>query len=228
MIKYYEGSAFNAPAKAIVNTVNCVGVMGAGIALEFKLRYPEMFDDYSKKCKNKIIKVGAVDYYQNRDITIVNFPTKMHFKYPSRIEWIEAGLQNFVQTYMHYGITSIAFPKLGTLNGGLDWNRVKPMMEQYLSQIDAEVYICLDEKKEAEGLELEMVNYFNQNKNYIINNISRINQIQKETLLNCKPIVRFWHLSKMEKIGATTYGKIFIFCKEAVTSPLQSQLSLFD
>lgn len=228
MIHYYDGSAFNTPAKAIVNTVNCVGVMGAGIALEFKLRYPEMFNDYEKKCKEKKIKAGNVDYYQNGDIMIINFPTKIHFKYPSRIEWIEAGLKDFIQTYKQHNITSVAFPKLGTLNGGLDWMKVKPLMEYYLSQVEADVYICLDEKKSAEGLEQKMVDFFNQNKGYVLDNINKINKSQKEMLLNCEPITRFWHLSKMNMIGTTTYGKIFNFCMEAVTSCSPSQLSFFD
>ncbi len=228
MLKYYDGSVFNVDTQAKVNTVNCVGVMGAGIALEFKLRYPEMYEDYSKKCKNKNIKVGSVDYYKNNEIVVVNFPTKMHFKYPSKIEWVEAGLRDFVRTYKQHDITSVAFPKLGTLNGRLDWDKVRTMMEYYLSQVDADVYICLDEKKEAEGLELKMVNYFNQNKGLIVDSVSRISEIQKEIIYNCKPITRFWHLSKIDKIGATTYGKIFCFCKEAVTSPSPSQISLFD
>ena len=76
MIKYFEGTVFNTPAKAIVNTVNCDGFMGAGLALEFALRYPDMLRDYEAKCKSKQIKTGLVDYFQEKDITIINFPTK--------------------------------------------------------------------------------------------------------------------------------------------------------
>lgn len=152
MLKYFEGSVFNVGAQALVNAVNCVGVMGAGIALAFKLRYPAMFEDYKIKCKNEKIITGKVDYYKNEDGTIiVNFPTKYHFKYPSQLIWIEQGLQDFVKTYQKHGITSVAFPKLGTGNGGLNWNEVKALMEKYLMNLDIDVYICLNNKKEAEG-----------------------------------------------------------------------------
>ena len=125
MVIYQEGTVFNTDAEAIVNTVNCTGVMSAGIALEYSLRYPEMFKAYEEKCKNKQIQIGKVDYYNNGDIIIVNFPTKWHFKYPSQISWIEQGLKDFVSTYKSQGFKSVAFTKLGTLNGHLNWNEVR-------------------------------------------------------------------------------------------------------
>ena len=135
MITYLEGTVFNSNAEAVVNTINCVGVMNAGIALEFGLRYPEMLSEYQKKCKNKEIQTGKIYYYIAKDKTIVNFPTKWHFKYPSKLEWIEEGLRDFVKTYKQYGFKSVAFTKLGTLNGKLDWNDVKQLMEKYLSNL---------------------------------------------------------------------------------------------
>ena len=99
MVEYYDGSVFNVEADAIVNTVNCTGVMGAGIALEFSLRYPAMLEHYEKMCKIREIKIGRVDYFCDEEKTIINFPTKWHFKYPSQIEWIEMGLKDFVATY---------------------------------------------------------------------------------------------------------------------------------
>ena len=228
MISYYSGSVFNTDAKAIVNTINCTGVMGAGLALEFKLRYTDMYDDYSYKCKNHMIKVGNVYYYQSKDITIVNFPTKDYFKYPSKIEWIESGLKNFVSTYKQYGIKSVAFPKLGTLNGGLEWNQVKLLMEKYLSMVDADVYICLDNKKEAEGLEKQMVDYYNENFSSIMPHIKRLSEQQKTILKNALPLSRFWHLSTLDKIGITTYCKIYTVCKDAVENNSPQQISLFD
>ena len=152
MIKYYDGTVFNTPAKTIVNTVNCAGVMGAGIALEFKLRYPEMYEDYVQKCKNKEMKTGRPRIYEYSDgLWILNFPTKGHWRFPSKINWIEEGLKYFAENYKKRNIESIAFPKLGTNNGGLDWIEVKSLMENYLRDLDIDVYICLDEKTEAEG-----------------------------------------------------------------------------
>lgn len=148
MIKYIEGSVFEAGAQTIVNTVNCVGIMGAGLALEFKKRYPDYFADYAAKCKKVQIKTGTMDYFRTRGITIISFPTKNHYRYDSKIEWIEEGLKNFAATYEAQGITSVAFPKLGAGSGNLAWETVKPLMEKHLSSLPIEVTICLNEKTE--------------------------------------------------------------------------------
>ena len=105
MIVVSKGTVFNTDAKALVNTVNCKGVMGAGIALEFKLRYPAMNKDYVSKCESGLIKVGKVDYFCGNP-TVINFPTKYDFKFPSRIEWIESGLKDFVNTYFEHDFES--------------------------------------------------------------------------------------------------------------------------
>ncbi|HHW95478.1 MAG TPA: macro domain-containing protein [Mogibacterium sp.] len=210
MIIYSEGTVFNIGAQAIVNTVNCTGVMGAGIALEFMLRYPDMFEDYATKCKENIIRTGKVDYYQNKDSSIViNFPTKRHFKYPSQLIWIEQGLQDFVKTYKEKKVVSVAFPKLGTSNGGLDWNAVRPLMERYLSNLDIDVFICLDEKKEAEGVEKDMLEKFNALGIEELSHLVKLNKKQKENIQKNKPYDRFWKISKTESIGIKTYSKIF-------------------
>lgn len=143
-IKYIQGNIFNSKCQTVVNTVNCVGVMGKGIAQVYKLRYPLMFNEYQEHCKNKLIKPGVLWLFnkQKNAPWILNFPTKFHWKYPSKIEWIESGLQKFVETYEKKGITSIAFPLLGTHNGGLDIQEVKSLMDKYLSNcsIDIEIY----------------------------------------------------------------------------------------
>ena len=147
MINYFKGSLFESPAICLVNAVNCGGVMGAGIALEFKKRYPKMFSEYRKLCERKIIKTGEMNYYkEDGETKIVNFPTKDHYVFPSKIEWIEQGLIHFLETYEEQGITSVAFPKLGCGKGGLNWEDVKPLMEKYLSKANCEVFICLNER----------------------------------------------------------------------------------
>src|SRR5690606_28844889 len=109
--------------------VNTVGVMGKGVALEFKKRYPGMFDDYAMRCKSKQVKLGEPYLYRDQAGTmIVNFPTKEHWRAASRIADIERGLEYFVQHYSEWGITSIAFPPLGCGNGGLDWAEVGPVI----------------------------------------------------------------------------------------------------
>lgn len=142
-IRFIKGNIFNSKCQTVVNTVNCVGVMGKGIAQVYKLRYPLMFLDYKEHCRNKLIKPGVLWLYnkQNNAPWILNFPTKFHWKYPSKIEWIKSGLEKFVETYEKKGITSIAFPLLGTHNGGLKTEVVKDLMVEYLSNCSIEIEI---------------------------------------------------------------------------------------
>lgn len=142
-IKFIQGNIFNSKARTIVNTVNCVGVMGKGIALVFKLRYPKMFDLYKDHCKSKLIGIGKLWLYkgENNAPWVLNFPTKFHWKYPSKIEYLEKGLEKFCSTYKDQGITSIAFPLLGTHNGGLDKDIVLNLMKKHLSKCDIDIEI---------------------------------------------------------------------------------------
>ncbi|GAB3816661.1 hypothetical protein GCM10028895_12070 [Pontibacter rugosus] len=142
-IKFIKGNIFNSKSQTIVNTVNCVGVMGKGIALVFKLRYPLMFDIYKKYCDEKHIGIGKLWLYnqqQNRP-WVLNFPTKFHWKYPSKMDYIEKGLVKFSETYKEKNISSIAFPLLGTHNGGLEREDVKCTMIKHLSKCDIPIEI---------------------------------------------------------------------------------------
>lgn len=137
-----NGDLFESKAQALVNTVNCYGVMGKGIALEFKKKFPEMFEVYKEYCDKKLIKPGVLQLYKKSSPWILNFPTKDHWRSPSKLEYIESGLIKFSNEYKSKGIKSIAFPKLGTQNGGLDWEDVKILMYNYLSELeDLEVEI---------------------------------------------------------------------------------------
>src|SRR5690606_32814023 len=128
MLFYSQGTVFNAGTDAVVNTVNCSGVMGTGLALEFRLRYPRMFEEYQRRARAGAIRPGFVDYYVDESgLIIVNFPTKNHFARPSKLEWIERGLKHFVSTYGSWSFQSIAFPKLGTDHGRLNWKDVKTL-----------------------------------------------------------------------------------------------------
>lgn len=141
MIEYIEGNIFNSPAQVIVNTVNTVGVMGKGLALSFKKRYPKMFEAYKRACDKHQLTIGKLMLYYAPDHWILMFPTKENWRNPSKLEYLEAGLHKFVNTYAEKGITSIAFPKLGCGNGELLWSDVKPVMEKYLKQLPITVYI---------------------------------------------------------------------------------------
>ncbi|MEK4847602.1 macro domain-containing protein [Bacillus sp. FSL W8-0183] len=150
MIIYVKGNIFESPAQVLVNTVNTVGVMGKGIAKQFKDIYPEMFEQYQTFCENKDLDIGKLWIYKSNHKWVLNFPTKKHWRSPSKLEYIEAGLQKFVSTYEEKGITSISFPLLGCGNGGLDWeNDVKPLMERYLRPLPIEVYIHLSDNNKS-------------------------------------------------------------------------------
>ena len=128
---------------AIVNTVNCVGAMGKGIALDFKLRFPEMFKEYQKICFKHLLRPGQILPYTKSSPIILNFAIKDDWKDPSRVEWIEETLQKFVAKYHSMGISSVAFPWMGAMNGGLPFETIQSLTRKYLSDligIDVEVY----------------------------------------------------------------------------------------
>ncbi len=138
---YHRTSVLDSAAQTLVNTVNCVGVMGKGIAKDFKDREPGMFVAYKRICDAKLLEPGKLWLWQGQDHWVLNFPTKVHWRAPSQLAWVEAGLKKFVSEYAHRGIREIAFPRLGCGNGGLDWQEVRPLMEHYLSRVDIPVYI---------------------------------------------------------------------------------------
>ena len=147
MITYVVGDLFTSPAKVLVNTVNTVGVMGKGIAYDFKRIYPEMFEEYQKLCKQKKFNVGQLWLYKTPHKWILNFPTKKHWRGKSKMEYIEAGLQKFVDTYDSKGMLSVSFPMLGCGNGGLDWEKqVQPLMENYLADLPIDIFIHIGTK----------------------------------------------------------------------------------
>ncbi len=138
-----SGNIFNSNAMAVVNTVNCVGAMGKGIALDFKLRFPEMFKEYQKICFKHLLKPGQILPYTKSSPIILNFAIKDDWKDPSRVEWIEQTLQKFVANYHTMGIKSVAFPWMGAMNGGLPFETIQMLTRKYLSKLDdieVEVY----------------------------------------------------------------------------------------
>ena len=226
MVIISNGTVFNTDAKAIVNTVNCKGVMGAGIALEFQLRYPKMYEDYKSKCENGDIRIGEVDYYDSGENTIINFPTKYDFKFPSRLEWVEAGLKNFVETYERHNIESVAFPKLGAGRGGLDWGGVKNLMLEYLEPLDIKVYICEDSLSYPEGIEKEMLDKLNTISMQLLAKDNRLNEKQIASIEKSRPLKRFWQLERIDSIGPTTYERLFGYFYDICKGNRFEQLSL--
>lgn len=139
MIHYTQGNLLEADADALVNTVNTVGVMGKGIALMFKERFPENLQAYTRACKAGEVVTGKVFATQTGELMgpqwIINFPTKQHWRAKSKMEWVEAGLKDLRRFIIENQIKSIAIPPLGAGNGGLDWREVKPKIEQALAEL---------------------------------------------------------------------------------------------
>ena len=141
MITYLNTSLLTSNSQTVVNTINTVGVMGKGLAAEFKKRYPEMFARYKELCANREIEIGKLWLWKAPTQWVLNFPTKVNWRNPSKLEYIERGLQKFVDGYSTRGIYEISFPRLGCGNGELDWNEVKPLMEKYLGKLPIKIYI---------------------------------------------------------------------------------------
>ena len=139
MITFRQGNLLEAEVEAVVNTVNTVGVMGRGIALMFKERFPDNYKAYVAACKAGEVCTGRMFVTATGELSgprwIINFPTKQHWRQPSRIEWIEEGLLDLVRVVREKGIRSLALPPLGCGNGGLDWRDVRPLIEAALTRL---------------------------------------------------------------------------------------------
>lgn len=145
MTKFMQGDLFEADVDALVNTVNCVGIMGKGVALQFKRRFPEMFSAYKAACDRGEVQLGRMFVYETHQLTgprfIVNFPTKGHWKSKSRLSDIETGLIDLRQVIADRDIASIAMPPLGAGNGGLYWPTVRALIQERLADVDAQVLV---------------------------------------------------------------------------------------
>lgn len=226
MIIEKKGNIFTTKAHTIVNTVNCVGVMGAGIAYEFRLRYPDMYTKYQEYCNKKIIKIGVLSLFKSDDKTILNFPTKDDWKYPSKEVYLKKGLQKFIDTYKSKGITSIAFPLLGADRGGIDKNVSLNIMKAYLSKCDIDVEIWEFDPTANDDLYVDFKNKFetldiNTIKEESSLGLSMIKKVKEALKRN--DINSLSGLLKVKGIGDVTLEKTFKYIKENKTN-----LNLFN
>jgi len=162
MIHFLIGNLLDSDAEALVNTVNTDGVMGKGIALQFKNQYPANYKEYVKACKNNQISIGNLFVFEEQTLLggkkiIINFPTKTSWRKPSEYAYIEAGLQDLVKIIQERNIKSIAIPPLGAGNGGLNWNNVKEMLVQHLADLDCDIIIFEPNNAVKEVLKKERV-----------------------------------------------------------------------
>ena len=215
MLTYINGDLFSSPAKVLVNTVNTEGVMGKGIALNFKMLFPEMFIQYQSFCENNLFDIGQLWIYYSPNKWVLNFPTKKRWRDKSKYEYIEAGLKKFVNTYQDKGITSIAFPKLGCGNGGLNWNVVKTLMEQYLSNLPIDIYVYENDttiSKEYENID-QMKMWLNSNVQFMSffefkNDLISVGTSPIEMEVMQDDFFEFWNLLKKKVV--TLYDNPFI------------------
>lgn len=162
MLKFVKGNLLESEAQALVNTVNTVGVMGKGIALQFKNQFPENYKIYAKACKNNEFHIGELLVTEEQSLfggskIIINFPTKTDWRKPSEYSYIEKGMVELVNIIKSKKIKSIALPPLGAGHGGLDWNKVRRMMEYYLRDLDADINIYQPNAAIEEVLKKERV-----------------------------------------------------------------------
>ena len=148
-IVYVSGNILEAKTEVITNAVNCVGVMGAGLAKQFKDKYPEMFKDYREACRYKELFPGQIHVYKIHSTSppfyIFNFPTKKDWRNPSKIEYIEKGLNTMRKVLSTTNIKSISIPKLGCGLGGLKWSDVNLLIKKYLVDLNIEIRVYGDD-----------------------------------------------------------------------------------
>lgn len=154
MITYTTGDLFEAQAEAIVNTVNTVGVMGKGIALQFKQRFPENYLTYKDACEAGQVKTGTLLITKGNTLFfkyIINFPTKEHWRNPSKYEYVEQGLDALIEAIKERNITSVAMPPLGAGNGKLEWNKVKQILNDKLAVLPNVEFIIYEPQAQFEA-----------------------------------------------------------------------------
>lgn len=226
-IKIIEGNIFTSKCQVIVNTVNCVGIMGAGIALECRLRYPEMHNKYVQLCADKKIDIGVLWIYKSQDRWILNFPTKMHWKYPSKKDYLYAGLEKFLNTYQEKEIQSIAFPLLGSDKGGIPQEESLKIMTSYLDKVDLNIEIYRYSATAEDDL-------YRRTKEWLllqdIDSICRTTKLRKDYVftvidaMQSSDIFQLNQLAKVKGIGIKTLEKLFNLAQATLSFDASSEL----
>lgn len=227
-ISVLNDNIFTSKSQTLVNTVNCEGIMGAGIALECRLRYPDMFSRYQQFCADKQLAPGKLWLYKAADRWVLNFPTKLQWKLPSKIEYLQLGLANLVQTFEQRGITSIALPLLGADRGGLAKEQVLMLMQQALApmaaKIPVEIYLYRADAKDDVfsqfASQLQRLDAA-QLKSHTGISITRLETLQQAVASGRYAQIN--QLADLQGIGLKTLEQVFRFCQK----PPPENISLF-
>ncbi len=216
MVKVLIGDIFESKAKTIVNTVNCVGVMGKGIAQAFKKRFPQMFNDYAHRCQLKQVQPGIPYLYKDLlGTSIINFPTKKHWRSPSRLDDIIRGLKILQEKYKDWDIKSVAFPPLGCGNGGLEWAIVGPIMYQQLSSLEISVEIYAPYGTPKQHLAEDFLNQSIKNPNFVKGH--KQNTLKPAWVALLEVVNRLQNQPYAKPVGRTIFQKIsYIFTEQGV------------
>jgi O-acetyl-ADP-ribose deacetylase (regulator of RNase III) len=224
-VKIISGNIFTSDCQTIVNTINCVGVMGAGIALECRLRYPDMYEKYIKLCESKQMDIGLLWIYKSNDKWILNFPTKKDWKYPSKKEYLHAGLKKFVTTYEERGIKSVAFPLLGSDRGGIPKEESQNIMISYLDKLQIDVEIYHYDRTAKDDLYDKTKEWLMSTDTDVISKSIKSSKKVIDAMQNPK-IVQLNQLLDFEGIGIKTLESVFNFVRDNSGTPIKQE-SLF-
>ena len=216
-VKVISGNIFNSKCDFLVNPVNCDGVMGAGLALEFKLRYPEMFIKYEALCEAKKLDIGLLWIYKSELKSVLNFPTKLSWKYPSKELYLHQGLKKFVDTYQSRDIKTIAFPILGGGRGGIDSEVSLTIMQSYLSELNIDIEIYDYSATANDDLYVEFAKKITPLSSEQISAESGVKIIYIERILEAIKEDRIYQLNQLlsiQGVGIKTVEKIFAYSKK--------------
>lgn len=228
-VKILKGNIFTSSCQVLVNTVNCVGVMGAGIALECRLRYPEMYKKYVNLCEEKKIDIGVLWIYKGADRWILNFPTKKHWKFPSKLDYLHAGLDKFCKTYEERGIESVAFPLLGADKGGIPQDVSLEIICSYLDKLNIQIEVYRYNPTANDDLYVKVKEWLLSND---IDHIVKVTKLRQDYVMKVIDAIRspnifqLNQLARVQGIGIKTLEKIFHLATDESNVEEKGQLSL--
>jgi O-acetyl-ADP-ribose deacetylase (regulator of RNase III)/uncharacterized protein YwgA len=215
MVTTVQGDLFDSQAQTLVNTVNCVGVMGKGVAVEFRKRFPDMYEDYVQRCEAGKLMLGR-PYLFRRVVPpwILNFPTKGHWRAVSRLGDIVKGLDYLEQHYREWGITSLAVPPLGSGQGQLEWRVVGPTLYRHLSHLDIPVELYTPYGASEDEIHPSFLEQ-SPGESGVCSTGPRVSKINPAWVALLEIVARIEHEPYHWPVGRTTFQKIAFFATES-------------
>ena len=225
-----SGSIFTTRADVLVNTVNCAGAMGAGIALEVRRRHPEVFREYVEQCERGDVTIGRLHLHRSTKPWILNFPTKKHWRLPSRSDYVHAGLRSFAQMAQAADFSSVAFPLLGASHGGLDPELSRSIMVEHLAGLPLAIEIWRHDPRAEDDLIGHVRDAFHHETDRSISADSGLAVSSVRRIRDVIPTVsQIGQLAETRGLGDTSIERLFAFAmtrRDAPAPPRQSSLDL--